>query len=440
MITLERDLREVLRLALPAAAKHLLDILQILIDMIMVGMLSIYALAAVGMSMQFMMVINVLMTLYIVGGNAVIARLIGERRRYRASALLYTLTLFALLLSLPVSGIGYLFSEAFYLWMGADANVAVLGSSYFGIIVLGISLIFLDALFFNALSAAGDTKSSLYIKIVSALTNLLLNYLLIFGHGGFEPMGIAGAAYATLIAYGLNIVIYGVILFRKKGKLTFIPRICLQDLLRALKVGSNTAIERLVSVSSFLIFVMVITSYGTAALAGYQVGLRIEGLAFMPGFGFAVAAMALVGQNLGAKRPDAAYRSGLYSAKVAAWFMGGVGAVMVAIPEPFVRLFTQDAGTIEQASLYLRLVGISQVPLALTFVLSGALRGAGATKITMQVNITSLWLLRVIPSVIAMKLGAGILWVYLIMMAETFVKGGVFWYIFQQRKWQNIKI
>jgi putative MATE family efflux protein len=440
LINIERELREVLRLALPAAAKHLLDILQILIDMIMVGMLSVHALAAVGMSMQFMMVINVLMTLYIVGGNAVIARLIGERRRFRASALLYTLILFALILSLPVSGFGYLFSDSFYLWMGADAEVAVSGSSYFGIIVLGISLIFLDALFFNALSAAGDTTSSLYVKIASAAVNLVLNYLFIFGHGGFEPMGVTGAAYATLIAYGLNNVIYAFILFRKNGKLTLIPRFCAQDLLRALKVGSNTAIERFISVSSFMLFVMVITSYGTAALAGYQVGLRIEGLAFMPGFGFAVAAMALVGQNLGAKRPDAAYRTGLYSAKTAAWFMGGVGVVMVALPEPFVRLFTQDGSTIEQASLYLRLVGISQVPLALTFVLSGALRGAGATKITMQVNIASLWLLRVIPSVIAMQTGAGILWVYLIMTAETFVKGGVFWYIFRKREWQKIKI
>ncbi|MDX1295795.1 MAG: MATE family efflux transporter, partial [Sulfurimonadaceae bacterium] len=160
------DLKGVLRLAVPAALKHLLDILQILIDMIMVGMLSIYALAAVGMSMQFMMVINVLMTLYVVGGNAVIARLIGQRRRHRASALMFTLIIFALLLSVPVSVTGYIFASDFYLWMGAGMEVAQEGGIYFSIITLGIALVFLDTLFFNALSAAGDTTSSLYIKAV----------------------------------------------------------------------------------------------------------------------------------------------------------------------------------------------------------------------------------------------------------------------------------
>ena len=434
------ELTRVLRLAFPAALKHLLDILQILIDMIMVGMLNVYALAAVGMSMQFMMVINALMTLYVVGGNAVIARLIGERRRHRASALMYTLILFALLLSLPVAMAGYAFAGEFYLWMGAADEVAAFGGIYFSVISLGIAVIFLDTLFFNALSAAGDTTSSLYIKAASAAVNLLLNYLLIFGHGGFEPMGIAGAAYATLIAYGCNIVAYMVLLMRSRIRLGLIRRFCLRDLQRVLKVGGSAALERSISVASFIIFVAVITSYGTSALAGYQVGLRIEGIAFMPGFGFAIAAMALVGQNLGAKNPDLAYRSALLSAKSAAWFMGSIGLVMVIVPEPFVALFTDDGPTIEQASLYLRLVGISQVPLAMTFVLSGALRGAGATKTTLKINVASLWLLRVIPSYIAMKLGYGILAVYIIMTVETFVKGGIFWAVFQRREWQKIKV
>ena len=408
--------------------------------MIMVGMLNIYALAAVGMSMQFMMVINVVMTLYVVGGNAVISRLIGERRRHRASALMYTLTIFALLLSVPVTLAGVWYAEEFYRWMGAAEEVALFGGTYFAIICAGMALIFLDTLFYNALSAAGDTTSSLYIKAVSAAINLLLNYLLIFGHGGFEAMGIAGAAYATLIAYGFNIVVYLVLLSRSRERLGVIRRFGIIDLRRVIRVGSSAALERLISVSSFLIFVAVITSYGTAALAGYQVGLRIEGIAFMPGFGFAIAAMALVGQNLGAKNPERAYREGMLSAKAAAWFMGSVGMVMALFPEPLVMLFTQDDETIDQASLYLRLVGISQVPLAMTFVLSGAMRGAGATKTTLKINVASLWLLRVIPSYIAMKLGYGILAVYIIMTVETFVKGGVFWAVFQKREWQKIKV
>jgi Na+-driven multidrug efflux pump len=103
-------------------------------------------------------------------------------------------------------------------------------------------------------------------------------------------------------------------------------------------------------------------------------------------------------------------------------------------------LFTREPATVQQASLYLRLVGISQVPLAVTFVLGGALRGAGETRTPLKVNIASLWLLRVIPSYIAMKLGLGIMAVYIIMTVETFIKGIIFWKIFNGRAWLKTKL
>ena len=433
-------LREVLRLALPAAFKSLLDILQILIDMLMIGVLSVSALAAVGMSMQFLSVVNVVMTLYIIGGNAVTARLIGAGRRKRAYSLLFTLGVLALLLSLPFTVAGYFFSADFYRWMGTEGDVVGYGAIYFGLLSLGFPLIFLDGLFYNQLSAAGDTKSSLFIKLASAAVNGVLDYAMIFGHWGMPAMGVAGAAYATIAAYALNIVLYVLLLRRHDARLRIVPRWNLPDLRRAMNVGRHAALERLIAVSSFLLFIWVIASYGTAALAGYQVGLRIEGIAFMPGLGFAVAAMVLVGQGLGAKRPEQSYEGGLYSLKVAAWFMGLLGVVMVVWPEPFVRMFTQDPATVEQASLYLRLVGISQVPLAAVFVLSSVLRGAGDTRTPLKINIAALWLLRFVPSYIAMKLGYGIIAVYIIMTVETYVKGIIFWKIFAARKWLQTKI
>jgi len=433
-------MREVLRLALPAAFKHLLDVLQILIDMLMVGVLSVAALAAVGTSMQLLMIVNVVISLYVVGGSAVTARLIGGGRRRRAHALLFTLGALALLLSLPFAVGGYFYAGEFYRWIGTGEDVVRSGGVYFGILSLGFPLIFLDALFYNQLSAAGDTKSSLYIKLASAGVNALLDYLMIFGHWGVPAMGIAGAAYATVAAYALNILLYLLLLRRHGAKLHIVPRWNLPDLKRAVNIGRHTVAERSITVSSFMLFIWIIASYGTEALAGYQVGLRIEGLAFMPGFGFAVAAMAIAGQQLGAKRPEDAYDGGLCSMKVAAWFMGLLGVVMVVWPEPFVRLFTPDPATVEQASLYLRLVGISQVPLAVTFVLSSVLRGAGDTRTPLKINIAALWLLRVIPSYIAMKLGFGIVAVYIIMTAETFVKGYIFWKIFARRAWLETKI
>ncbi|MEA2100428.1 MAG: MATE family efflux transporter [Campylobacterota bacterium] len=434
------DTKKVFSLAIPAALKHLVDILQILIDMLMVGMISVYALAAVGMSMQFMMIINVLMTLYIIGGNALISRFIGQGRKKRASALLFSLGIFATILSVFVTIGGYVGSEFIYEMMGASASVVEQGSLYFKIISLGLVVIFIDSLLYNALSAAGDTKSSLYIKLFSAGLNAFLNYVFIFGHFCFEAMGIEGAAYATIIAYTFNVIAYIFILKLPKSKLNLIPIIRIKDIIRAYNIGWSAALDRLISSISFLVFVSIITAYGTAELAGYQVGLRIEGIAFMPGFGFAIAAMALVGQNLGAKNKEKAFNMGIISGRIAYTFMGSVGTILILFPEVLVGFFTQDIATIQVASYYLILVGLAQVPLAIMFVYSAALRGAGATKTTLKINVLSLWFFRVIPSYIAYKLGFGIITIFIIMNVETLLKGIIYWYIYNKKVWLDTKV
>lgn len=430
----------VLRLAIPAALKHLLDIIQILIDMIMVGALGVSALAAVGLSMQFIMVIQALMSLYVVGSGVLIARYIGSGRRNRAAVVLNMAILFALAGAVIVGSIGWLFADDFFRWMGSGDDVIKLGSAYFKILCLGMGLIFLDALAYNALSSAGDTRSSLVIKIVSAVIHIGLNYLFIFGHGGFPAMGVEGAAYATLCSYTFNLLAYGWVLLRSNGVMKFVPLGSLRELKRILHIGMPAAFERFAGSGSFLLFVGMIASCGTHTLAGYQIGLRVEALAFMPGFGFSVAAMALAGQYIGAKNYEYAYDSGILSAKIAMIFMGSVGVVLFAFPEFLVSWFTTDSTTIEQASLYLRFVGIVQLPLALTFVLSGALRGAGATRLSMQITILSLWIFRLIPSYIALKLGWGIIGIYSAMSFETLIKGWWFWKVYRKKEWLNHKV
>lgn len=406
----------------------------------MVGMVSVSALAAVGMSMQFMMIVNVLMTLYVVGGNALISRFIGQGRKKRASALLYSLGIFAVFLSVFVTIGGYFGSEYIYAIMGAAPDVVEQGALYFKIISLGIVVIFIDSLLYNALSAAGDTKNSLYIKLVSAAINAFLNYVLIFGHYGFEPMGIEGAAYATVIAYCFNVAAYFILLKKPHSKLNIIPIIRIKDMIRVWHVGWSAALERGISSISFLFFVAIIAAYGTAELAGYQVGLRIEGIAFMPGFGFAIAATALVGQSLGAKDKERAYNMGIISGRIAYVFMGGVGVFLILFPEFLVSFFTQDKATIAVASYYLIFVGLAQIPLAIMFVYSGALRGAGATKITLKISVLSLWIFRVIPSYIAYKMGYSIVAIFIIMNVETLIKGIIYMYIYKKRLWLDTKV
>jgi putative MATE family efflux protein len=438
---ISNDTKKVLSLAFPAALKHLVDILQVLIDMLMVGTVSVAALAAVGMSMQFMMIVNVFMTLFVVGGNALISRFIGQGRKKRASALLFSLVLLAISLGVVISLSGYIGAYHFYAWMGATADVVKEGGTYFRVISLGFIVIFLDTLLYNALSAAGDTKSSLYIKLFSSGLNAFLNYILIFGHFGFPTLGIEGAAIATVIAYTFNNVAYFLLIKKKaNSKLDFLPIIRKKDIIRVLKVGYAAAIDRGVSSISFLFFVSIITAYGTAELAGYQVGLRVEGIAFMPGFGFAIASMALVGQNIGARDFERAYNMGIISGRIAYTFMGSVGLIMILFPEYLVHFFTKDPLTITVASKYLILVGLAQIPLAIMFVYSASLRGAGATKTTLKVNLVSLWIFRLLPSYIAYKMGYGVVVIFAIMNLETLIKGCIYWYIYSKKNWLHTKV
>jgi putative MATE family efflux protein len=294
--------------------------------------------------------------------------------------------------------------------------------------------------FVSALTSAADTNPPMKVKIVAIILNVIMNYLYIFGNYGFPELGVMGAAVGTVIVNTLEFIVY--VFLYIKMKTPYIPgwHYSKSLLSRALKVGVPASIERSLTFGSFMLFTVVIANYGTAVLAGYQIGLRVEGLAFMPGIGFTIAAMALMGQGLGAKKPEQAKEDVLLVLKYTSGFMFFLSFFMIFIPEKIVWIFTNDEATIKEASLYLRIVGFSQIPLAFNFVLSGALRGAGDSKWTMKMNLLSLWFVRIIPAFLLSWYFENILFVYLAMISDTFVKAFFLWKRFNADGWQKIKV
>jgi len=418
--------KKILSISLPAAFNSLLDMLQVITDLIMVGTISAMAVASVGLGLQALMFVFSILTLLQVGTNALISRFYGSKRMKQGSLALATLLRFAFFLSLPLTLLWYFGANAYYGLMGVEEGVATLGASYVSILTFMIPFMLIRFVFVTALNATGDTKTPMYVKIASIAMNVSLNYLLIFGNLGFPAMGVEGAALATVIVNGLEVMVY-VWLYVKK-KTPFKPLLYFSKSLldRALKVGLPATYERTLTVSSFMLFTYIIADYSTEALAGYQIGLRVEGLAFMPGIGFTIAAMALMGQGLGAKKPEQAREDVLLVLKYATALMFSLSFFMIFTPELIVQQFTNDAKTIEEASLYLKIVGLSQIPLAFNFVLSGALRGAGDSKRTLRINLTSLWLVRIIPAFVLSWYLHDIMWVYIAMISDTFVKGLLF--------------
>jgi putative MATE family efflux protein len=414
--------------------------LQVITDLIMVGRISAFAVAAVGLGLQSLVFLFAILTVLHVGTSAVLSRFVGAGHIKRASTGLSTLLQFAFFLSLPFMGLWYFFASNVYVWFGTVPEVIALGEDYVQMLTWMLPFVFMKLVFVTAFNAAGDTKTPMKIKIASIILNVFLNYLFIFGNHGFPELGVMGAAVGTVIVNILELIVYMYLYFRHKTPYVPAWHYSKSLLKRALKVGIPASFERTLTFGSFMLFTVIIADYGTEVLAGYQIGLRVEGLAFMPGIGFTIAAMALMGQGLGAKNPQQSREDVILVLKYTVGLMFCLSFFMIFMPEKIVWFFTDDAQTIEEASLYLRIVGLSQIPLAYNFVLSGALRGAGDTKRTLKVNLVSVWFVRIIPAFVLSWYFESILLVYIAMISDTFVKAIWLWRTFDKGEWQKIKV
>ncbi len=432
--------KKILSISLPAALNSLLDMLQVIVDLMMVGTISAFAVAAVGLGLQSLTFVFAVLTLLHVGTNALLARFIGAGHILRASSGLSTLLGFALLLALPVTALWYLLAPQIYLWFDTAVQVVSLGDIYVIWLTWMLPFVFVRIVFTTALSASGDTKTPMFVKLFSIMFNITLNYLLIFGHYGFPALGVAGAAIATVIVNILEVAVY--LWLYLTHRTPYLPRLHFSAplLQRALRVGLPASLERTLSFGSLMLFTAIIAQFGTEALAGYQIGLRVEGIAFMPGIGFTIAAMALMGQGLGRGMPQLARNDVILVLKYATALMFSLSFFMVFTPHWLVAPFSNDPQTLQQASLYLQIVGLSQIPLAFSFVLSGALRGAGDTKTTLRINLLTMWFVRIVPGFVLGYSMQDIRYVYYAMIADTFVKAWLLWRAFDKGKWAKIRV
>jgi putative MATE family efflux protein len=418
---------------------NLLGMVQGLVDMLFVGRISALSVAAVGVSMQYAGMLYAFMSLFYVGTNALVSRFFGAKEPEKAGLVSYNMFLFAIAFSVPLFLVGYFKSHILFHILGMSGEIEEIGSVYMKIYAFTIPILFAQGVLYSSLNAYGKTKIPFYIGVFGNIVNLVLDYVLILGAWGFPALGVAGVAYATAFTRLLEFFIYIYICFIRK-EIHFVTRFSADLLRRALKVGFPTWMERMMTFPTYIVLSALVARYGTEALAGYQIGMRVEGIAFMPGVGFIVATMALTGKHLGAGSPEEAEKDALAATVAACAFMGTVGLAMFLFPVPLARVFTSDAATVEHAAEYLRIMGLSQIPLGIFFVMSGALRGAGDTRTTFVVNTVCIWLLRVLPAVVMVWMGISLFWVYLVAAFESAVRAGLLVRVFMKGKWKSIAV
>ncbi len=437
--------RRIMSLAWPVVAEQGLGTITHIIDMAMVGRLGAAAIAAVGISLQPFMLAFALFGAVAMGTTAVVARDMGANKPEEASNALRQSLILAGMLAVLLGFLGYIFAPGIINLMGPAPDVLELGVGYVRWILPGMAFMLAAFMITGALRGAGDTMTPMKVNIAINIINPILNYILIFGHLGLPAMGVRGAALATTLARGTGGIVLLVLLFSGKTVLSLEGRgffnLDLAMIRRVLRVGMPAAIEQTITRMGQLLFVRVVANLGTMAYAAHTIAINAESISYMPAFGFATASTAMVGQNLGAKNPDMAEKSGWEAWKLAAIFMGFMMIVLLIIPELLMRIYTTDPDVITMGRDLLRVVAFAQIPMATFFVLAGGLRGAGDTRTMLYISTASIWLVRLtLATYFVNVLGKGITWVWGAMVADWFVRSALAAWRFKSGRWKDIDV
>jgi putative MATE family efflux protein len=390
--------RAILLLAIPMVMEMVLESLFAVVDVFWVGRLGADAVATVGLTESLLSLVFAVGLGLSLSTTAMVARRIGEKDPAGAAVA----GVQAIAIGLAVSaliGIPCLFYAPNLLrLMGASPQIINTGSGYARIALAGsgaITMLFLNNAIFRG---AGDAAVAMRLLWVSNIINLILDPCLIFGWGPFPKLGVTGAALATLTGRSIGVLYQFYRLLRGTERIRILRRQVHLDfaiLFRLLRVSVTGILQFAIADVSWIGLVRIVSVFGSAALAGYTIAIRIVIFVILPSWGLSNAAATLVGQNLGAKQPERAetsvWRTGLYNMI----FLGAIGVFFILFAVPVVRLFTSDSLVVPLAASCLRILSYGNIAFAYGMVMLQAFNGAGDTLTPTLVNLFGFWFLEI---------------------------------------------
>jgi putative MATE family efflux protein len=432
--------KQVISLALPVVLSSLLQRSVGIVDIFLVGGLGASSIAAVGLA-QVMVFVGMSLSWGInVGVTVLVAQLWGAGRKEDAGKAAFQSMLLAAGAFLIIMFLGLFFSDKVAVLLGADAEVQKILSDYtrilFSFIIFSVAINVLAGI----MQGTGDTKTPLYATLIVNVLHVVVAYPLIYGYFGFPKLGVQGAAIAIALSECMG-AIYLLIRSWRKRFIIVSKHFEMKYTTMTYRLGYPIFIDRLLQNVGALVFAKVILLYGTAVYAAHQVGLAIEAFSFMPGYGIAVAAATMVGQNLGAGKPARARISAYEANRLAVILMAAMGLVFFFFPFFLLRAFTTDPEVIKYGILYMKIVAFAQIPLAITLVLGGSLRGAGDTGFIMFATIAGMWLTRIpIAALLATVFDVGIRYVWSIMILDWIVRMSILLWRYRKETWGRLEI
>jgi putative MATE family efflux protein len=436
--------RAILLLAVPMVLEMVLESLFAVVDVAWVGRLGADAVAAVGLTESMLtLVFSVSMGLSL-STTAMVARRIGEKDHAGAAVAAVQAIFLGLVISVAVGVPCFLFAPRLLQLMGATPAIVAIGSGYTRICLGGscaVLLLFLNNAIFRG---AGDAAIAMRLLWVSNILNLILDPCLIFGWGPFPRLGVTGAALATFIGRSIGVAYQFYRLLKGTERIRIFARqirVQLEVLGRLMRVSTTGILQFAIAHTSWIGLVRIVSTFGAAAVAGYTIAIRIVIFVILPSWGLSNAAATLVGQNLGAGRPDraetAVWRTGLYNMIL----LGAVGVFFIACAEPIVRLFIQDPEVVPLGAACLRVVSYGNLGYAYFMVMMQAFNGAGDTITPTIVNFFGFWLFEIpLAYVLAKPLGMKSNGVFASIAIAESAMAAASAILFRQGKWKRKKI
>jgi putative MATE family efflux protein len=436
--------RAILLLAIPMVLEMVLESLFAVVDVFWVGRLGADAVATVGLTESLLSLVFAIGLGLSLSTTAMVARRIGEKDPEGAAVAGVQAIILGLATSLLIGLPCVFYAPDLLRLMGASPQVVATGSGYARIALGGsgtIMMLFLNNAIFRG---AGDAAIAMRLLWVSNIINLVLDPCLIFGLGPFPKLGVTGAALATFTGRSIGVAYQFYRLLRGSERIRILRRqlhVNFSVLFRLLRISLTGILQFAIAHTSWIGLVRIVSIFGSAALAGYTIAIRIVIFIILPSWGLSNAAATLVGQNLGAKQPERAessvWRTGLYNMI----FLGVVGVIFVIFATPIVRLFTSDPEVIPLAASCLRIVSYGNIGYAYGMVMLQAFNGAGDTVTPTIVNLFGFWLFEIpLAYFLAIPAGMQARGAYFSIVAAEALIAGVSILLFKRGYWKRQKI
>ena len=436
--------RAVLLLAVPMVLEMVLESVFAIVDVFWVSRLGADAVATVGITESMLAIVYAIAIGLCFGATAMVARRMGERDPEAAARTAVQSIALGIAFAVPIGVAGAALAPRLLTLMGAPASVVRTGWRFTAIMLGGNIAILLLFLINAVFRGAGDASIAMRSLWRANLVNLVLDPCFIFGLGPFPALGVTGAAVATTTGRSIGVLFQLRALFRGKGRLVIRRehlRLDPRVMWRLLRISANGIVQVLIGTASWLGLVRIMAPFGSAALAGYTIALRIIVFAILPSWGLSNAAATLVGQNLGAGKPERAERSVWIAVAYNMIFLGSVGILFLLLTNPIIGLFTSDPAIRPVAASGLRTISAGFFFYAAGMVITQAFNGAGDTATPTRINFFVFWAFEIpLAWFLARRAGLGPRGVFFAIMVAFSSLAIVSTLVFRRGRWKTRRV